>query len=84
LESILGRAHLMAVWKNFIKKRSERSRDGTTPAMRLGLTDERWRWERLFSRRLFPGRQHVTEIAAQSYWKTSTRKLPRFVRTHAA
>ena len=39
LESIVGRAHLLAVWKNFIKCRSERRPDWTTPAMRLGMTD---------------------------------------------
>jgi transposase-like protein len=84
LESILGRAHLMAVWKNFIKKRSERARDGTTPAMRLGLTDQRWRWERLFSRRLFSGRELVSEVAENIYRKTWTRGMPQLDRRHAA
>jgi len=41
LESIIGRAHLLAVWKNFIKSRSERRPDRTTPAMRLGMTESR-------------------------------------------
>jgi transposase-like protein len=65
LESILGRAHLMAVWKNFIKFRSERKPDRSTPAMHVGLTDTRWRFERLLARRLFPDREQLTPIAAR-------------------
>ena len=61
LESILGRAHLLSVWKNFIKGRSERRPDKTTPAMRLGLTDTRWGWERILSRRLFPARELMSD-----------------------
>jgi hypothetical protein len=76
LESILGRAHLMAVWKNFIKARSERAPDRTTPARRLGLTDERWRWERILSRRLFPTREPVSESALRIYRKRWSRGLP--------
>ena len=76
LESILGRAHLMAVWKNFIKARSERAPDRTTPAMRLDLADERWRWERILSRRLFPTREPVSESALRVYRKRWSRGLP--------
>jgi len=76
LESILGRAHLMAVWKNFIKARSERAPDRTTPAMRLGLADERWRWERILSRRLFPTREPVSESALRIYRKRWSPALP--------
>jgi transposase len=67
LESILGRAYLMAVWKNFIKARSERKPDRSTPAMHVGLTDTRWRFERLLARRLFPGRENLSPIAARLY-----------------
>jgi hypothetical protein len=84
LESILGRAHLMAVWKNFIKARSERAPDRTTPAMRLGLTDERWRFERILARRLFPQREPVSESALRLYRKRWTPALPQFDRRHAA
>ena len=84
LESIMGRAHLLAVWKNFIKGRSERRPDRTTPAMRLGLTDVRWRWERLLSRRLFPERERVPESALAIYRKRWTRSLPELARKHAA
>jgi hypothetical protein len=84
LESILGRAHLMAVWKNFIKARSERALDRTTPAMRLGLAEGRWRFERLLTRRLFPGRESVSESALRAYGKEWTPALPKLNRRHAA
>ena len=84
LESIIGRAHLLAVWKNFIKSRSERRPDRTTPAMRLGMTDTRWRWERVLSRRLFPQREIVLDSALAIYRKCWTRSLPELALKHAA
>jgi len=84
LESILGRAHLLAVWKNFIKARSERRPDRTTPAMRLGLTDTRWQWERVLSRRLFPAREPLAPSARKLYAKRWSQGLPEFDRKHAA
>jgi transposase-like protein len=83
LESIIGRANLMAVWKNFIKARSERAPDRTTPAMRLGLTDESWRFDRVLARRLFPKREPVSESALRTYQKRWTPGLPRLERRHA-
>jgi hypothetical protein len=84
LESILGRAHLIAVWKNFIKSRSERKPDRTTPAMRLGLADSRWRWERVLTRRLFPARERLSKSAFELYRKGWTPRLPPLDRKHAA
>ena len=84
LESIVGRAPLLAVWKNFIKSRSERRPDRTTPAMRLGLTDTRWRWERVLSRRLFPTREVLSSSALKLYAKRWTPGLPALDRKHAA
>lgn len=84
LESIVGRAHLMTVWRNFIKSRSERRPDRTTPAMRLGLTDTRWRWERVFSRRLFPNREKLSRSAAKLYQKRWSTALPVLALKHAA
>jgi len=84
LESIIGRAHLMTVWRNFIKSRSERRPDRTSPAMRLGLTDTRWRWERILSRRLFPEREPISKSAAKLYRKRWTSSLPVLNRKHAA
>ena len=83
LESIIGRASLMAVWKNFIKARSERAPDRTTPAMRLALTDERWRFDRILARRLFPSREPVSESALRVYQKRWTPGLPQLDRRHA-
>ena len=82
LESIVGRAHLMAVWKNVIKARSERKPDRTTPAMRVGLTPEPWHWQRVLAQRLFPSR--VRHRAAGLYWKRWTPTLPALTLRHAA
>jgi hypothetical protein len=84
LESILGRANLMAVWKNFIKARSERGMDRSSPAMRLGLAGEPWRWERVLSRRLFPRRERASASALRIYRKCWTPALPQLDRRHAA
>jgi transposase-like protein len=84
IESILGRAHLVAVWKNFIKSRSERKPDRTTPAMRLGLTDARWRWEWVLSRRLFPARVRPAQAALELDWPRITPDFPELERKHAA
>ncbi len=84
LESIIGRAHLIAVWKNFIKSRSERRPDRTTPAMKVGLADSRWKWERLLSRRLFTERENLPESASLIYRKQWTKSLPELLRKHAA
>ena len=83
LESILGRAHLMAVWKNFIKARSERKPDRSTPAMKLGLADDRWHFERVLARRLFRHREAVSKTALRIYRKLWTPSLPRLIRRHA-
>ena len=84
LESIVGRAQLIAVWKNFIKCRSERRPDRSTPAMKLLLTASRWRWERLFTRRLFVDRAELSGAAELVYRKRWTKSLPELARKHAA
>ena len=76
VESILGRAHLIAVWKNFIKRRTERRPIYSTPAMTLGLTDVPWNWQRVLSRRLFPRREALSAVARQLYEKRFTVDLP--------
>jgi transposase-like protein len=83
MESILGRAHLMAVWKNFLKARSERAPDRSTPAMRLGLADAPWRWEQVLSRRLFPIRETPSESGLRLYRKDWTPGLPALELKHA-
>jgi len=54
--AVMERAALMICWRNLVKGVSERKRDPTTPAMRLGLTDRPWSWRDAFARRLFPRR----------------------------
>jgi len=54
--AIVERGYLFAIWRNLIKGSSERRPDPSTPAMRLGLTDVPWTWQRVLSRRLFPAR----------------------------
>ena len=59
LNAIVERLFLTAVWRNFVKGVSERRGDPTTPAMRVGLTDRPWPWERVLGRRLFPDRERL-------------------------
>jgi hypothetical protein len=67
LNALMERMFLMVVWRNFVKRRSERKPDPTTPAMRVGLTDARWDWKRVLSRRLFVGRQRLPAIWHELY-----------------
>jgi hypothetical protein len=55
-EAQLERAHLFAVFRNLVKRRSERRPGSITPAMWLGLTNARFSWERVFAQRLQPSR----------------------------
>ena len=54
--AVTERVFLAIVWRNFVKKITERRRDRTTAAMEIGLVDEQWSWERVLARRLFLGR----------------------------
>lgn len=54
--ALLERGFLFIVWRNFVKKVSERAGDAITPAMRLGLLPRALEWSQVFSQRLFPGR----------------------------
>lgn len=73
LNAAMERMFVTAVWRNLVKKKAERSRDPTTPAMRLGLTDRRWNWKRVLSRRLFFDRIPMPEPWPMLYrrqWET--------------
>ena len=61
INAAMERLFLTAVWRNLVKKRSERQPDSSTPATRLGLTGERWSWKRVLSRRLFYDRIELPE-----------------------
>jgi transposase-like protein len=57
LNALMERFFLTALWRNFVKRRSERHARSATPAMKIGLAAEPWDWQRVLSRRLFPARQ---------------------------
>ena len=61
INAAMERAFLTTVWRNFVKCRSERKPDRTTPAMKLGLAGELWVWPRVFAKRLFPTRVRVPD-----------------------
>ncbi len=69
LNALLERGFLMAVWRNWIKLRSERRPRPETPAMWLGLAREPWSWARLLARRLFPWR-----LTVPAHWMTVYRR----------
>jgi hypothetical protein len=88
INAAVERAYLTAVWRNFIKGRSERRPDPTTPAMRLGLTDLPWNWHRVLARRLFLTRLPLPQAWRQVYrrdWDDdSAGRFTRHRRKHAA
>jgi transposase-like protein len=67
LNALMERMCLMVVWRNFVKQRSERKPDATTPAMRVGLTDSRWDWRRVLSRRLFVAQERLPGVWLELY-----------------
>ena len=67
--ALLERGLIFAVWRNFVKARSERVPDNTTPAMYLGLTDAQWSWPRLLSKRLF-----AWQVPLQKPWERIYRR----------
>jgi len=69
LNALLERGFLMAVWRNWVKGRSERKPDPTTPAMAVGLAREPWSWSRVLAKRLLAWRQPVPES-----WNTVYRR----------
>ncbi|HYV20967.1 MAG TPA: hypothetical protein VFC25_18275 [Verrucomicrobiae bacterium] len=75
INAVMEQMFLTAAWRNFVKKRSERISRSGSPAMRLGLTRERWPWARVFSRRLFPGRTPIPPTWAHLYRRLWTSPL---------
>jgi len=67
LNAIVERLFVAVIWRNFVKGVSERKGDRTTPAMRLGLTDRPWTWERVLGWRLFPDREKLDGIWLELY-----------------
>lgn len=52
----VGRLAIFAVWRNFIKKVTERRPCDDSPATRLGIADKRWKWVEVLAERLFSAR----------------------------
>jgi transposase-like protein len=69
INATMERAYLTVVWRNFVKWRSERKPDPTTPAMKLALTDAVWSWPRVLAQRLFPTRIRAPESWMRVYWR---------------
>ena len=73
LNAALERGFVHAIWRDFVKGRSERKPDPRTPAMLLGLTDTPWAWTRVPGRRLFPSHIRLHPSWARLYrrdWTT--------------
>ena len=62
---------------------SNHKREAIAFGRRLGLTEERWRFDRILARRLFVKREPVPESALRVYQKLWTRGLPRLALRHA-
>jgi hypothetical protein len=71
----MERLFVTAVWRNFVKKRTERKVCASTPAMFLGITDARWNWKRVLSRRLFYDRIKLPGTWPQLYCRDWTTPL---------
>ena len=53
--NVMGRTALFVIWRNFIKRVSERRPAPITPAMRVGLTSKPWTWRDVMAERIFRG-----------------------------
>jgi hypothetical protein len=67
LNAIMLRLYVLALWRNFIKDRSERRPRHKTPAMEIGLADRFLTWRQVLSRRFFPWRQKLSAMERQLY-----------------
>ena len=73
INGLMERLFVAAVWRNFVKRRSEKRPKPVSPAMRVGLTDELWSWRRVLAMRLFETREQVPTVWRQLYrrqWTT--------------
>jgi len=88
LNAIMERLFLATVWRNFVKRRSERRPEPATPAMYLTLSDHPWTWRQVLSRRLFPRRSPMPPLWRQLYQRDWTTPVldtnTRHRRRHAA
>jgi hypothetical protein len=71
LNALMERMFLTAVWRNFVKRRSERRPNPpVTPAMERGLTRAPWSWPKVLAQRLFPMRETLPEAWKEMYDRT--------------
>ncbi len=59
INALAERLFLAIIWRNFVKKRSEKRSDPTTSAMMAGVTDRPWGWSGVLAQRIFPDREPV-------------------------
>ena len=74
LNALVERAYVFVVWRNFVKSFKEGKPDGTSPAVRLGLTRGRWTWAHVLACRRFPDRVGIAGIDRTLYdrrWTTA-------------
>ena len=67
LNAAMERMALTAIWRNFVKKRSERRSRSDPPAVVLKLSLDRWDWKRVLAQRLFFDRSTISETWAELY-----------------
>jgi hypothetical protein len=86
LNALAERLFLAIIWRNFVKKRSEKRGDPITPAMLAGVTERLWSWHRVLAQRIFPDREPAGGVWEDLYrrdWETpslpaNTRHRPVF------
>lgn len=67
LNALMERLFLFVVWRNLIKRRTERRPCRESPGMRLGLTKRLLTWKRLLADRIFAERVRVPELWRELY-----------------
>ena len=76
-QGALYRAAIWAVWRNYVKSRSENRRDDP-PAVALGLLPKRLRAKEVLAERRFPWRQELGPWLERCYFaRIATRRLTR-------
>jgi hypothetical protein len=68
LNALMERLFLTAVWRNFVKLRSERKpRPPVTPAMKRGVAKAPWSWDKVLAQRLFATRTKLPAAWQEIY-----------------
>jgi hypothetical protein len=83
LNAAMERLFLTAIWRNFVKRRTERRPEPVTPATMLALTEAPWSWTRVLARRLFFGREKLPPTWQSLYRREWTTPALRSNTRHA-